>query len=312
MEDSLPDSRFQAVQAEALRRSVAHTTMAETAIEDVLPPEQAQAAAKAVDPNYNVKYLFTIYEEKDDPYLHVVLINKTFWETNKAFQPSWDDVEVGELAPIIKRLNLYETCSGIAPQEYETPQKQTVEGFRQKLLDSGFGELKEFSDFLVNAKQNPGVVTPPTVEEFKEYIKQLKMANVSLSRHIDAISTKDDRKINASVSIEAENEKGEKKTFTVRAVYTDSRGRGMVEMDLDKDLNKDDLKLLLDWMNEQTEELNDYTLKGPAYQVDRFFFRQFAISRFCADQLHACVVDTYLDHFDKIKKNIVMPKAAAT
>ena len=152
-----------------------------------------------------------------------------------------------------------------------------------------------------------------TVEEkLARYAKeqaeaQAQIAQFELERN--KILTKTDRKFDVSVELHAENERSQIKTFQIRGTYTDSKGRGKVDIDIHKDVNQDDLNAVLAWANEQLENLDTFTIEGPAYSIDSSFLQCFSIGRFCVDQLHAGALDTYINEFKSLRAGLKRPQS---
>lgn len=141
----------------------------------------------------------------------------------------------------------------------------------------------------------------------EELEMKAQIAKFELER--SKILASSDRKFDVSVKLHAENERSQIKTFEVRGTYTDSKGRGKIDIDIHKDVNQDDLNAVLAWANEQLENLDTFTIKGPAYSIDSSFLQSFSIGRFCIDQLHACALDVYINEFQDRRNSIKRPES---
>lgn len=175
--------------------------------------------------------------------------------------------------------------------------KQTLTNEKKKL------------DIDIHVSEDGDVVFDRIGAQEKIKAKQLQsvaQANKELAKIVQT-QTKTDRKFNVEVEIVATNEYNHVKRFKMRGTYTDSQGRGKIDIDLNNDLNQDDIKALLDYKNEEGSNFNDFELEGPAYSVKPDWFQTYSIGKFCIDQLHAGALQVMIDQFQELKDQIKKP-----
>lgn len=122
----------------------------------------------------------------------------------------------------------------------------------------------------------------------------------------------DELKISASVILTGTTEDGKTKKFKARGTYKKERA-GLVDtiaIDKENDLNKEDLQVILDWVNECNLELIDFTLEGPAYCASQSHIHNFSLGRIVLDQMHVAVLSTMISRLQDTLNKIKPPTSA--
>lgn len=151
-------------------------------------------------------------------------------------------------------------------------------------------------------KEVPPLPTPEAKSE--EKVPETKVEPISATE------------ILASVCLVGETEEGKITRFTVRGKYKKRQQAGflsivdVVDINVEKDLNQEDLKKVLDWVNQCEVDLLDYTLEGPAYKATQYHVHNFSIGRVCLDNLHSAVLDKMIKTLQMTREAIQLPKSA--
>lgn len=154
----------------------------------------------------------------------------------------------------------------------------------------------------------PGKEIPP--QPVPEVEKKMEEAETK----IEAISATE---ISASVSLKGTDDEGKIVHFKVRGKYKKRQQKNffsvvdLVDIDIDNDLNKEDIKKVLDWINECESNLLDYTIEGPGYKATQFHVHNFSVGRICLDNLHAAVLDNMIKTLQD-SRNAIKPPQSAT
>lgn len=130
--------------------------------------------------------------------------------------------------------------------------------------------------------------------------KELVQAQTMFQKQV----RKDDLKFHVTTEIVCKSSaslKAEK--FKIEAVYSDSKSRGVVDLDLNNDLNENNIKAIIDWYNEQIAELADVEMEGVMYTLKTEHMMSVSIRNFCIHQLHAQAIKNYIDQYQAVYDN---------
>lgn len=97
------------------------------------------------------KYLFHIGEENDQYFNKGIAIYITpvvYWEENKVLADCYTDEELEELNPVLDEIGLAE----VMQSTYEMTSNINETKLRTKLIDAGFIENSEFSEYIDSFK----------------------------------------------------------------------------------------------------------------------------------------------------------------
>ena len=101
----------------------------------------------------NGKYLFHISNEENDQYFNmgiaVYITPSDYWDENKVIADHYTDEELDELTPVLEEVDLAE----VMQSTYESINYINEEKLKIKMLNAGFVESTEFSDYIESFKE---------------------------------------------------------------------------------------------------------------------------------------------------------------
>lgn len=234
-------------------------------------------------------------------------------------QPNGSQMDMIALLPVIKKLApksilltldsaaFEQKCPKLDTVSYLFENEENLTKFFTEIRETLKQEGKDLDKIDIYISDNGDVAFDRIGIQQKmetRHAQAIKHANKSFVQGQKAIASLD-RKIEAVTEIVATNEHGQIQRFKVHGTYTDSRGRGKIDIDIERDINQDDIKALLDYKNEEFP--NEFTLVGVAYDVTPEFFLHFSIGRYCADQLHVSVLQGLINDLIKTRDGINKP-----
>lgn len=154
----------------------------------------------------------------------------------------------------------------------------------------------------------PGKENPEPVEE-----KEKEDEGEDKEPEVKVVSPTE---IVARVMLRCEDEEGHVTRLKVKGKYRRRRHEDgfslvdIVDIDLEKDLDHEDLEKLLAWVNKCETNLLDYTITGPAYEANQDCVHNFSIRRIVLDNLHAAVLDRMISALKESRNSIQLPQSA--